>query len=51
MQAEMIAIAYGNVQLDWLWDVISDTEFESDLSQCIFNDGLNVVSTLTSGNF
>jgi len=51
MQAEMIAIAYGNVQLDWLRDIISEIELGADMTRCIFNDGLSWVTTLNSGNF
>jgi hypothetical protein len=51
MQAEMIATAYGNVQLDWLRDVICEIELGADMTQCILNDGLNCVTTLNSGNF
>jgi hypothetical protein len=51
MQAEMIATAYGKVQLDWLRDVISETDLGAGITQCIFNDGLNCVTMLNSGNF
>jgi hypothetical protein len=51
MQAEMITTAYGKVQLDWIWDVISETELGTDMTRCIFKDGLNCVTTLNSGNF
>ena len=51
MQAEMIATAYGKVQVDWLRDVISEIELGADMTRCIFNDGLNCVTTLNSGNF
>jgi hypothetical protein len=51
MHVEMIASAYGKVQLNWLRDVISETELGTDMTPCIFNDGLNFVTTLNSGNF
>jgi len=50
MQAEMIATAYGKVQLNWLRDVISEIELGADTTRCIFNDGLNYVTTRNSGN-
>ena len=51
MQGEMIATAYGKVQLDWLRDVISEIEHEADLTRCVFNDRQNCVTMLNSGNF
>jgi hypothetical protein len=50
MQADMIATAYGKVQINWLRDLIS----EIGIGRCIrhiLNDGLNCVTTLNSGNF
>jgi len=51
MQAEMFATAYVKVQLDSLRDVICEIELGADMTRCIFNDGLNSVTTLNSGNF
>jgi len=51
MQAEMIATAYGTVQLDRLRDVISEIELGAGMTRSIFNDGLNCVTMLNSGNF
>jgi hypothetical protein len=50
IQAEMIATPYGKVQLDWLRDVISEIELGAGMTRCIFNDGLNCVTTPNSGN-
>jgi len=50
MQAEMIVTAYGKVQLDWLRDVISEIEIGADMTRCIFNNGLNCITMLNSGN-
>jgi len=51
MEAEMIATAYGKVRLHWLWDVISEIELGAGITCCIFNDGLDCITTLNSGNF
>jgi hypothetical protein len=51
MQAEMIATAYGKVQIDWLHDLISEIAIGRDITRRILNDGLNCVTTLNSGNF
>jgi len=51
MQAEMIATAYGKVQIDWLRDLISEIGIGSGITRRILNDGLNCVTTLNSGNF
>jgi len=52
MQAEMIATAYGKVQIDWLHDLSSEIGIASkDITRRILNDGLNCVMTLNSGNF
>jgi hypothetical protein len=52
MQAEMIATAYGNVQIHWLHDLTSEIGIASqDITRRILNDGLNCVTTLNSGNF
>jgi hypothetical protein len=52
MQAEMIATAYGKVQIDWLCDLTAEIRIASkDITTCILNDGLNCVTTLNSGNF
>jgi hypothetical protein len=51
MQAEMIATAYGKVQVDWLKDVISEIGFGIGIAKQILNDGLNCITTLNSGNF
>jgi len=51
MQAEMIATAYGKVQIDWLRDLISDIGIGRGIARHILNDGLNCVTTLNSGNF
>jgi len=51
MQAEMIATAFGKVQIDWLRDLTSEIEIASkDITRRILNDGLNCVTTLNSGN-
>ena len=51
MQAEMIATAYGKVQIDWLHDLTSEIGIASkDITRHILNDGLNCVTTLNSGN-
>ena len=52
MQAEMIATAYGKVQIYWLHDLTSEIGIVSkDITRRILNDGLNFVTTLNSGNF
>jgi hypothetical protein len=51
MQAEMIATAYGKVQIDWLRDLISEIGIGRGITWHILNDGLNCVTTLNSGNF
>jgi hypothetical protein len=52
MQAEMIATAYGKVQIDGLNDLTSEIRIASkDITRRIFNDGLNCVTTLNLGNF
>jgi len=50
MQAEMIATAYGKVQIDWLRDLISEIGVGRGITQRILNDDLNCVTTLNSGN-
>ena len=50
MQSEMIATAYGKVQIDWLGDLISEIRIGRCIRR-ILNDGLNCVTTLNSGNF
>jgi hypothetical protein len=50
MEAEMIATAYGKVQIDWLRDLTSEMSLEIGTRK-ILNDGLNCVTTLNSGNF
>jgi len=51
MQAKMIATAYGNVQIDWLRDLISAIGIGTGINRHTVNDGLNCVTTLNSGNF
>jgi len=51
MQAEMIATAYGKVQIDWLRDLISEIGIGRCITRRILNAGLNCVTTLNSGNF
>jgi hypothetical protein len=51
MQAYMIATTSGNVQLDWLRDVISEIEVGAEMTSCIFDDELNCITTPNSGNF
>jgi len=52
MNAEMIATAYGIVQIDWLHDLTSEIRIASrDITRHIVNDSLNCVTTLNSGNF
>jgi len=51
MQAEMIATAYGKVQINWLRDLLSEIGIGRGITRCILNDGLNCVTTLNSGNF
>jgi len=51
MQAEMIATAYGKVQIDWLRDLISEIGIGRGITRRILNHGLNCVTTLNSGNF
>jgi len=51
MQAEMIATAYGKVQVNWLQDVISEIGLGTGIIKQILNDRLNCVTTLNSGNF
>jgi hypothetical protein len=52
MQAEMIATAYGKVQIDWLHDLTFEIGIASrGITSRILNDGLNCVTTLHSGNF
>jgi len=51
MQAEMIATAYGKVQIDWLQDLISEIGIGRGITGRVLNDGLNCVTTLNSGNF
>jgi len=46
IHAVMIARAYGEVQLNWLRDVISEIELGANMTRHIFNDGLNGVATL-----
>jgi hypothetical protein len=51
MQAEMIAAAYGKVQIDWLRHLISEIGIARCITRRIHTDGLNCVTTLNSGNF
>jgi hypothetical protein len=51
MQAEMIATAYGKVQIDWLGDLVSEIGIGRGITRRILNDSLNCVTTLNSGNF
>jgi len=51
MQAEMIATAYGKVQIDWLRDLVSEIGIGRGITRRILNDGLNCVTTLNLGNF
>jgi len=51
MESEMIATAYGKVQIDWLRDLISEIGVGRGISRRILNDGLNCVTTHNSGNF
>jgi len=52
MQAEMIAKAYGKVQIDWLHDLTCEIGIANkDITRHILNDGLNCVTTLNLGNF
>jgi len=52
MEAEMIATAYGKVQIDWLYDLTCEMGIASKVStRHILNDGLNCVMTLNSGKF
>ena len=51
MQADMIATAYGKVQIDWLRDLVSEIGIGGGISRRILNDGLNCVTTLNTGNF
>jgi len=51
MQAEMIATAYGKVQIDWLQDLISEIGIGRGITRCTPNDGLNCITTLNSGIF
>ena len=51
MKAEMIATAYGKVQIDWLRDLVPEIGFGRGITRSILNDGLNCVTTLNSGNF
>jgi hypothetical protein len=51
MQAEMFPRAYGKVQLGWPQDALIEIDLGADMTRCIFNDGLNYVTTLHSGNF
>jgi hypothetical protein len=51
MQAEMIATAYGKVQIDWLRDLVSEIGISRGITRHILNDGLNCVTTLNSGKF
>jgi len=51
MQAEMIATAYGKVQIDWLRDLVSEIGIGRGITRRILNDGLNCITTLNSGNF
>jgi len=52
MQAEMIATAYGKVQIDWLHDLTYEIGIGSkDITRRILNHSLNCGTTLNSGNF
>jgi len=52
MQAEMIATAYGKVQIDWLRHHISEIGIAGNsFTRRMPNDGLNCVTTLNWGNF
>jgi len=49
MQGEMIATAYGNVQIDWLHDLTSEIGIASkDITRRDLNNGLNCVTTSVS---
>jgi hypothetical protein len=50
MEAEMIATAYGKVQIDWLQNLASEMGLGIGTRK-ISNDGLNCVMTLSRGNF
>jgi len=51
MQDKMIATAYGNVQIDWLQDLVSGIGIYIGITTSILNDGLNCVTTLNLGDF
>jgi hypothetical protein len=51
MQADMIATAYGKVQIDWLRDLVSEIGIGRGITRRILNDALNCITTLNSGNF
>jgi hypothetical protein len=52
IQAEMIAIAYTQVQIDWGNDLITEDAITSKgITTRIVNDGLNCVTTHNSVNF
>jgi len=46
----MIATRCGKVQIDWLRDLISEIGIGSGITRLIPNDGLNCVTTVTSGD-
>jgi hypothetical protein len=49
MQAEMVATAYGKVQIHWLRDIVSEIEIGRGLIRCFLIDGPNFVMTVNSG--
>jgi len=52
MQAEMIATAYGKVEIDRLRDLTSEIGIASQhITRRILNHGPNCITTLNSGNF
>jgi hypothetical protein len=50
-QAEMIATAYGKVQINWLRDLMSEIGIGRGITRRMPNDRLNSVTTFNSGNF
>jgi hypothetical protein len=52
LQAEMIATAYSNVQIDWLHNLTSEIgNWSRGIARRILNEGRKCVTTLNSGNF
>jgi hypothetical protein len=49
METEMIATAYGKVQVDQLRDAITEIGLEAGTRRILY-DGLNCVTTLNSSN-